>query len=259
MKKSSYKYTPSSFKENLPEWKRKKDPVTSRLIYRPLSFVTSSFLANHKISANTVSYFSIFIALASCILFVIPNRICNILGAICVNLWLLSDCTDGNIARSVKKQPFGGFADSVSSYILVAFLCTSISLAVYFDGGYFIGEKNIWVVFLGCLASTGDTLMRLVYQKYKSSEKELVDKGLIELENDVRTDKTQTNSLLVRIESDFGVGGILPIFILVGTIFNILDIVVLYCFMYYFLSSVVMIIKYIKKAITKTKEIEDQE
>ncbi len=257
-KKEEKKYTPKYFKNELPEWKRIKDPFTSRIFYRPLSFVTSSVAANIGLTANTVSYLSIFIALIACVLIIIPDRLCNIIGSIFVNIWLLSDCTDGNLARSVKKQPFGTFADSVSSYILVAFLCTSIGLSTYFNGGLLVSKECIWIVLLGCLASSADTLMRLVYQKYKSTERDLIDNKFLKEEKEKRTDETQTNSLVVRIESDFGVGGILPILVLLGIIFNILDLVVIYCFVYYFFSSLTMITKYILKAIKKTKEIENK-
>ena len=257
MKKEVRKYSARYFRENLPEWKRVKDPFTSRIFYRPLSFVTASMATKLGLTANTVSYLSIFIAIFSCVGLIIPNKICNIIGAILVNLWLLSDCTDGNIARSVKKQPFGDFADSVSSYILVGFLCTSLGIAAYFNGGLLIKENCIWIVLLGALASSADTLMRLVYQKYKSSERALFDAGKLELEVDKRTDNSQSNSLLVRIESDFGVGGILPILIILGVLFNMVDLVVIYCFLYYFLSGIVMILKYILKSIKKTKEIEE--
>lgn len=258
MKKEKIMYTPKFFKENLPEWKRVKDPLTSRIFYRPISFIIASIAANLGLSANTVSYFSIFIAITACILIIIPNYICNIIGAVCVNLWLLSDCTDGNLARSIKKQPFGTFADSVSSYILVAFLCTSIGISAYFNGGLFVEKNCIWIVLLGCFASSADTLMRLVYQKYKSTERDLIEQNLLKEEKEKRTDETKTNSLIVRIESDFGVGGILPILVLLGVIFNMLDLVVIYCFIYYFFSSLLMIIKYIAKAIRKTKEIENK-
>ena len=250
------KYTPKFFKEGLPEWKRIKDPFTSRIFYRPLSFVTASLLTRMGISANAVSYFSIIIAIIACIFLIIPNYIINIIGAIFVNLWLLSDCTDGNIARSVRKQIFGDFADSASSYILVGTLCTALGICSYFTGGLFVEKNCIWIVLLGAIASSSDTLMRLIYQKYKNSEKNLVDEGLITAEEDKRTDNNETNSLIVRIESDFGIGGILPILVLLGTIFKMNDIVVIYCFIYYFFSSVLMILKYIKRAIKKTKEYE---
>lgn len=255
-KKEKNIYSVKFFKEGLPEWKRVKDPLTSRIFYRPLSFVTASLAAKCGLTANAISYLSIFIALFACVFLVIPNYTFNIIGAILVNVWLLSDCTDGNIARSVKKQPFGDFADSVSSYVLVAFLCTALGVSAYFSGGLLFSKYSIWIVLIGALASSADTLMRLVYQKYKSSERSLVDDGKLEMEIDKRTDNSQTNSLLVRIESDFGIGGILPLLVLFGVIFKFVDLVVIYCFLYYFLSSFVMILKYIFKAIKKTKEIE---
>lgn len=250
------KYTPKFFKDNLPEWKRKKDALITRYLYRPLSFVTASVCSNLGITANGISYFSILIAISACILIALPNHICNIIGAILVNIWLLSDCTDGNIARSVRKQPFGEFADGISSYILVGFLCTSLGIAAYFNSGLLIQKNCVWMVVLGAIASSSDTLMRLIYQKYRSNERELADKKIIRIEDDKRTNKEQTTSLLVRFELEFGVGGILPLIILIGAILKAYDLVVMYCFMYYFFASIVMSLKYIRKAMKKAKEIE---
>ena len=250
------KYTAKFFRDDMPEWKRKKDPITSRIFYRRVSFYIASIMARMNISANTVSYFSIFIALFACIGLMIPNFICNVIGAILVNVWLISDCVDGDLARSVKKQPFGDFADSVSSYILVALLCTSLGVNTYLNGGLLVKSGLVIFVILGSIASSADTLMRLIYQKYKATERGLADEGKITIEEDKRTDINQTSSLLVRLESDFGVGGILPILVLVGTIFKANDIIVIYCLGYYGLSSLLMIVKYIRKAIIKTNQIE---
>lgn len=255
----NFKYTPKYFSENLPAWKKRKDPPLSRVLYRPLSFVTASIATRLNISANAVSYFSLFIAICACVLLIIPNRVCNIIGAICVNLWLLSDCTDGNIARSVKKQPFGAFADSVSSYLLVAFLGISLGIYDYFNDGLLINAGNIWLVLVGAIASISDTLMRLVYNKYKISERELVDAGRIKHEEEKREDNNQSGSLIVRIESDFGIGGWIPVAVLLGVIFNFADIVTIYCCAYYGLSALAMISKYILKAVKKQHQIEAKE
>lgn len=259
MSNNENKYTVRYFKENLPEWKRKKDPITSRFFYRPVSFVVASVAAKLGINANDVSYFSVLIAIVACVFFIIPNYIINVVGAILINIWLILDCTDGNLARSVKKQPYGDFADSISSYILVGVLGTALGLTTYFSGGLIVEKKCIWIVLLGAIASSSDTLMRLIYQKYKSSERALADAGRLTVENDKRTDNSQSNSLLVRIESDFGIGGILPILVLLGVIFKVTDLIVLYCFAYYFLSCLVMSFKYISKAINKTNELERNE
>jgi Phosphatidylglycerophosphate synthase len=258
MKKEKYSY--KYFKEGMPEWKRIKDPFTSRIFYRPISFFCASIATKLNISANTVSYFSAILSIIACIFIAIPNHTINIIGAILVNVWLILDCTDGNIARSVKKQPFGGFADGISSYILVALLCSSLGIAAYQNNGViFSANSTIAIIILGVLASTLDTLMRLIYQKYKSTERELIDQGKMKAEIEKRTDEKQTKSLLVHLEADFGVGGILPIFVLLAAIFKAYDIVVIYCFIYYVGAGILMSFKYILKTIKNTKIIENGE
>lgn len=258
MKKEKFKYTPKYFKDNLPDWKRKKDSIMGKILYRPVSFLTASLCAKLGISANTVSYFSILVAIATCVLFIIPNSICNIVGGVLFIFWIILDCTDGNLARCVKKQPFGEFADAVSSYILVALLCSSIGFCAYFRGGILINPNCIWIVLFGVLASTFDTLMRLVYQKYLSTERKLADEGIITIENDKRNDEKQVGSLIVFFEHNFGTDGILPILSLLAAIFNAMDLLAIYCFCYYFMAGILMILKYIYKAIKRTKEIESK-
>lgn len=105
--KKEFKYTARYFKEDLPEWKRLKDPFTTRIFYRPLSFVMASIATRIGLSANTISYISIFISIFACIFIAIPNNITlNIIGAILVNVWLLSDCTDRKYSKKCKKTTF---------------------------------------------------------------------------------------------------------------------------------------------------------
>lgn len=247
------RYNTKYFKENLPDWKRKKDPLLLKCFYRPLSFPVAALAASLGISANTVSYFSSIVAIVSCATFLINNSAFHIIGAVLVNVWLLLDCVDGNLARAVKSQPFGKFADGIGSYILVGLLCSSMSFAVYKNGGIIIGSGQGWFILIGALASEADTLMRLIYQKYKNTERELIDEGIIEKEKDVWTDKNSVSSLFVRIEMEFGIGGILPLAILLATIFHAIDIIVIYCFIYQGASCIVMSSYYIFKAIKKSK------
>lgn len=242
------KYTAAFFKKTMPEWKRKKDPFLTRLFYRPISFYFSSLCANRNISANTISFWSAILAIVTCSLFFTNNYWCYVLGGILCNVWLIMDCIDGNIARSVKKEAFGPFVDSMSSYILVALLCFSMSFASYFSGGVLIEKNCIWIVLVGILASISDCLMRLIYQKYKNTEKELEEKGVLKAEIDERQDVNQSTNWKNFIDETFGIGGILPLITLLGAIFNALDIVVLYCFCFYFPIAVVAITLYARKA-----------
>jgi len=213
------KYTRKYFKENMPKWKRDKDPILVRIFYRPVSFCLSAWCANHDVNANTVSYFSILIGVLSCALFLIHNYTTNVIAAALINVWLLLDCTDGNLARSYKRQAFGEFADGISSYILVSLLCTTISLSVYYQGGIVINKGNPWIIIVGAFASLSDTLMRLIYQKYKMTERELSDEGVLKIEKDVIKDHAEVSNIKVRIKQELGIGGLLPIAILLAAFF----------------------------------------
>ncbi len=249
-------YTAKYFKENMPEWKRKKDPILSRIFYRRVSFVVASYCTRSGISANTVSYFSAVFAIVACMLYLINIHWVKIIAAIMINIWLVLDCTDGNLARSVKAQPFGEFADGISSYILVGLMCTIMGWSVYQTGGVFVESGCVWMIMLGALASSADTMMRLIYQKYKATVIEMVRCGYIQNVKDKRTDHSEVTSFRVRIESELGIGGILPCLILCATVFNALDIVVMYCFLYYGGSCVIASLLHVKKAIQYTSDYE---
>ncbi len=249
-------YTPKYFRESMPDWKRKKDPILSRIFYRPVSFLISSVCANMGISANAISYFSGLFAIIACFLFLVDNYEIKIVASIMINIWLIMDCTDGNIARSVKRQPFGEFADGISSYILVGLMCTTMGFSVYQTGGVFLKQGCVWIILLGAFASSSDTMMRLIYQKYKATAREMVDKKMILPEEDKRTGYNCVGSLRVRLEAEFGIGGLLPIVILIASICNALDVVVIYCFLYYGASCVVSSLLYVRKAIRHTKDYE---
>ena len=242
------KYTAKYFKEAMPEWKKKKDPLLSRLFYRPVSFWVASAASNKGISANTISYFSGFVGIIACLCFLPVGKEVHILGALLINIWLILDCTDGNIARTVKSEPFGEFADGISSYILVGLMCTMMGVAVYFEGGAFVKAGNPWIILAGALASSSDSLMRLIYQKYKNTERDMADKGIVSIEKDVRLEHSHVGDLRVRVEAELGIGGLLPLAILFAAFFQVLDVIVVYCFLYYGASFALTIIIYVKKA-----------
>lgn len=246
-------YSAKYFKESLPEWKKRKDPILSRLFYRPVSFYISSIATKLNISANQISYFSTILAVVACISFLFNSFIARLFGSILINLWLILDCADGNIARSIKKQPFGEFADATSSYILVSLMCITISFSVYFTGGILFDEKSPWIIFIGAVASISDTLMRLVYQKYTNVSLNLQSSGIIPIQHDKRIDNNCVGSFRVRIEAELGIGGVLPLAILFATIFNALDLIIIYCLLYYGLSCIISILTLINNAIKLEK------
>lgn len=244
------KLTPKYFKENFPDWKRKKDSILTGILYRPISFVLASICANLRISANAVSYFSTLVALAAAVTFLFRIQTCHIVGAILMILWKILDCVDGNLARVVKKQPFGEFADSMSSYFLIGFTGAAMGIAVYFEGGLIFTPGNPWIILIGALASSSDTMMRLVYQKYNNNACKLVEQGIIKQEADFRTDNK-----LMNLVSRFGLG-VIPEIVLFAAIFKVLDIAIIYYLFYYGGSFVLSTMLLVRKAIRKAKEYE---
>lgn len=251
-------YSAKYFRDNMPEWKRKKDPILCRLFYRQLSFYTSSMCAKLGISANTISYISGWVAVLGCLLFLPDNKSLHICGAIMFNVWLLMDCTDGNLARSYKRQPFGDFADALSSYMLVCLMSLFVGFAAYQDGGLIFNAGNPWIILIGAIGGLSDTLMRLMYQKYLANERAMVAKGVMPKEVDIRTDHKQVGNWRVRLELELGIAGFLPLMTVLAAIYNFLDLICIYCFCYYGASFLGAYIIYVGKAIKKARLYQDK-
>lgn len=249
------KYTAKFFRDSLPEWKRKKDSLLVRHFFRPISFYTASVAANIGIGANDVSYFSMLVAIIGSLCYVIGQRWANIVGALLVIFWMVLDCTDGNLARSIKKQPFGEFADGASSYILINFLFSALGITTYKSGGL-IFDVGAWILlFLGVFGGGTDSLARLLYQKFENDRKM---QETLSGQADTKETRTAQNKLIKlhdRIDKELGLNGIFLPAILVCSIFNWLDVFVLFYSSFYIVSLMATIVLLIKKA--KKAEITD--
>lgn len=233
------RYTAKYFHDNLPEWKRKKDPILSRVFYRPLSFFCSAFFANVGWTANMVSYFSAVVALVACACFVLGAPIA---GAVLINVWLLLDCTDGNIARSVRKERYGDFADSMSSYICVGLMFCCMGFSAYQMGGALFAPDNPWVILMGALAGSSDSLMRLLYQKFLNSS---VAQGIAVNRSEDPEQQGGINRIRMKVDAYVSLGGFLPLAVLLASIFGFLDVVVVLWLAYYgltFLASALYLV-----------------
>lgn len=243
-------YNYQYFKNSMPDWKKKKDPLIARIFYRPLSFIGASLCCKFNINANSVSYFSAIIAIVSCILISVNNFTLNLIGALLVNFWLVLDCVDGNLARSVKKIPYGEFADGMSSYILVAFLGLSLGINAYNNGGVFFEKNTICLIIIGGLTSIFDSLTRLIYQKY------IVEKNKKVSLNESKIDNNNSKiNLIERIQEAMGIGGWLPLFIMFGIIFNYIDLVLIYSFCFYGCFFVAGNVRTVLHVLAETREI----
>lgn len=240
------RYTAKYFRDNLPEWKRKRDPLTVRFLYRPISFHTASFCANRKIGANKVSNFSTIVAIIACILIGIPIFTSGVIGGILMNFWITLDCTDGNLARQVKKEVYGEFLDAMSSYILAGFFFVAVGFRVLMMGELFPQYGAIFFL-LGALTSSFENLMSLLYQKYLN-----VSYGYGKNDK-IAYDGSNSNTLMklrTVLDMNMSVGGIIPITVLLCCIFNVCEIIIVVWFLYYaaeFLASNVYLLHKVKK------------
>jgi phosphatidylglycerophosphate synthase len=235
------KYTAKYFHDRLPEWKRKKDPILSRVFYRPLSFAFSAFFSNIGWTANMVSYLSAVVALIACACFVLGAPIA---GAVLINMWLLLDCTDGNIARSVRKERYGDFADSMSSYICVGLMFCCMGFAAYRTGGALFAPGNPWVILMGALAGSSDSLMRLLYQKFLNST---VAQGAEVNRSEDPDQQGGINRIRMKVDAYVSLGGFLPLAVLLASIFDFLDVVVVLWLAYYGLTFVASALYLVRK------------
>lgn len=212
------KYSPKFFKDTMPEWKRKKDPLVARFIHRPLSFVFSSIFVELDLTPNQVSFISLLIAFVSCTLFVSSKLSVLMIAYFLLNLWSITDSADGNIARSLGGKLYGDFIDATSSYFLYGMMFLSLGYSVYKTGGMLVQQGDIFIVLAGALAGCSDTMTRLFFQKMKNNSYEIrIEKLLkgIDQEGDI-TDRTQSKigRLQGRIDSEFTCGGSIHLLLL---------------------------------------------
>ena len=245
------KYSSKFFKDTMPEWKRKKDPIIARYIHRPISFVFSSIFTELGMTPNQVSFISLLIAFVACILFAVPNTIVLLIAYILLNLWSITDSADGNMARSLGGKPYGDFIDATSSYFMYGMMFLPLAYSAAKMGNMVLPISGTVLVVIGALTGSFDTMTRLFFQKMKNNAYEIrleeLKAGIIESED--ITDRTQSKigRLQGRIDAEFTCGGTIHlVLLLVCILVKAVDIYVLFYFVYNgltFLSSIVYLIK----------------
>lgn len=153
---------------------RAENSLWMRHVLRPVSYYVAAFFKKIGVGANAVTYISMAVVMYSFIFFIMGTRTSAIIGALLVNLWMLLDCTDGNLARAnPKKSPYGDFVDAMGGYTMNAFVFLGIGVAAehemtalrsHFPCGFF--------AMCGGLASVNSLLCRLMYQKIVATEYE---------------------------------------------------------------------------------------
>lgn len=133
-------------------------------VSRKVSIFFSKFFLIIKMTPNQVTGLMIITGIAGSILFAFPSIILSILAFIVFQLWLILDCSDGEVARlSGKISLFGPYLDRLNHYITDIFLLASLGVKLY------IITNNTLYLFLGTLLSLINIFSRLLFRSVSST------------------------------------------------------------------------------------------
>lgn len=202
-------------------------------VIRPASFYPTALFLQLGISANAVTWISIAALVAGCLLLATSSFPTALIGALAINLWVLLDCVDGNIARHLRSSSaYGVFIDSIGGYAAYALIYLSLGVGAYVDPERLLLPRllprlldarlaidgAVWLI-LGAWSSLAALWVRLVFQKFRSI---FDDAGMR------RHDVLDPPSVGHRMASNLlNLSGGLPVLALLALLLGVLDLMLL--------------------------------
>ena len=231
---------------SLPKTKNSKSSLWVKLIVRRLSFPFTYLLINLKSSAWLISILSVFVALMGSFFVAINDAIFKILGVVLINLWLVLDCVDGNIARCKKtSSKYGEFVDALSGYYITAFVFLGIGIATF--NYYTINSiYSIYPIIIGSITSITNITTRLIHQKF------VYTKIISGNKNDNSKDFVKPNKglhyLRSRVDKEIGLSGLFMPFLILTLIFDLWLAFLLFYFFFSLFGLILITVYYSLKA-----------
>jgi len=133
------KITVSDIRQSYTSEKERIDMVSHLWLYlvvRRVSFRLSPLFVNWGFSANAVTVLGLLPLVPGLVLLALGsvNYYCFIIGAVLVNIWVLFDCIDGDIARfKGQVSTFGALLDFIVGLIYHALLPVCLGLGLYWN------------------------------------------------------------------------------------------------------------------------------
>lgn len=240
--KYSFKYIIDS----LPVKKNSNSSWWVKLWVRKVSFLFTYIFINAGFSPNGVSILSIYFVLASCVCYVISTPTAIICAVLLINLWLILDCVDGNIARCKKQKTYyGEFVDDIGGYYTVAFIYLAIGLCAYNTGGILVGAGNKWILTLGAIACICDILARLINKDYVNFSKNRPD---YVADNYITEKKGSLSYIRRRVGKELGISGAFMPLTIICAIFKAYDLMIIFYVLFNAFALLSTTIIYIYKA-----------
>jgi len=228
IKKISVNELRSNYREHLKS-KQDKNELMGFHIVRPLSFYPTALSMNIGLTANQTTWISLYVLLAGCLLLAVGSYLTAVTGAVLLNVWLILDFVDGNIARYEKScSRYGEFIDAMGAYIAhLSFFTAGIGFYISRDSLLLsnftlpVDQYAVAILITGSIASITAIWIRLIYQKFKNT----FDDSDFEKENvlDVREKDSVFKMLLNLGHNLVNLSGLLlPVFLFAAA-FRLLD------------------------------------
>lgn len=138
-------------------------------VVRPIANLLTWLFLKIRLKANTATLISTVVGFLGAILLIAGSSDETLLlGLIVLNLWIVFDCIDGNIARTTRSSSLlGTYLDGISGYFYVSLLYISLGVAVFRHYNLIINGINYgWVyILIGAFTSLECILPRLFEHK----------------------------------------------------------------------------------------------
>ncbi|MFI6059343.1 CDP-alcohol phosphatidyltransferase family protein [Streptomyces sp. NPDC051286] len=139
--------------------RRSGEHWAGRLYMREISLHIDRYLVNTKITPNQLTYLMTVCGVLAAPALLVPGITGAVLGVVMVQLYLLLDCIDGEIARWKKQFSLGGvYLDRVGAYLCDAAVLVGFGLRAADLWGS--GRIDWLWAFLGTLAALGAVLIK---------------------------------------------------------------------------------------------------
>ncbi|MCZ7434414.1 CDP-alcohol phosphatidyltransferase family protein [Streptomyces sp. WMMC1477] len=140
--------------------RRSGEHWAGRLYMRELSLRCDRYLVNTRITPNQLTYLMVVAGVLAGAALLLPSLGGAILAALLIQLYLLLDCVDGEIARWRQQTSVTGvYLDRVGHYLAEAALLTGFGLRAADLFGTEGGANWMWA-FLGGMAALGAILIK---------------------------------------------------------------------------------------------------
>lgn len=139
--------------------RRSGEHWAGRMYMREISLRVDRYLVNTRVTPNQVTYVMTLAGALAAPALLVPGVWGAVLGVVMVQLYLLFDCVDGELARWKKQYSLSGvYLDRVAAYLCDAAVLVGLGLRA----ADIWGEGRIdWLwAFLGTLAALGAILIK---------------------------------------------------------------------------------------------------